>query len=203
MSRSSLLAALLAALLVASASAPPASAEETKKKTRTIEREHFKLEVPNGWTDLPDVANEASNSLLGASTDLTGGAIAYGDRSSGVMVLAFWVKTKDKVSGVRAAVEAYHDEMKLSLEEGGTKVSRHETSETVTRLSSSFDAVDGEISLSGASVAAVGKDGKLMAWTAQCMYAAPKAKSTCDQIIGAFQVTIADKDLKTLEKKKK
>jgi hypothetical protein len=188
-----------AALLVAS----PVAAEETKPKTRAVEREGFKLQVPDGWTALPDVANEASNSLLGATTDLTGGAVAYGDRSSGVMVLVFWVKTKDKVTGVRAPVEAYHDEMKLSLVEGGTTVSRIETAETATRMTASFDAVDGEISLRSSSVAAVGKDGKLVAWTAQCMYAAAKAKTTCDKIIGDFQVTVADKDLKPLEKKKK
>jgi hypothetical protein len=202
MSRPALLAAALLVAFTTSASSP-AAAEEAGKKTRTIEREGFRLEVPTGWTDLPDVANEASNSLLGASTDLTGGAIAYGDRSAGVLVVVFWVKTKDKTSGVRAAVEAYHDEMKTSFEEGGTKISRFELAETATRVTSAFDAADGEITMRGTSVAAVGRDGKLVAWMAQCMYVAAKTKATCDQVVDGFRITVADKDLKPLEKKKK
>jgi hypothetical protein len=174
-------------------------------KARKIERDQFVLEVPAGWTDLPDVANNAANAILGETADMTGGAIAYGDRQAGVLALVFWIKTKDKVPSVRPTLEAFHSEIKTSLESDGTRVTGWKTGETATRMTSSLEGTDGNVVMKGESVAAVTKDGRLVGWTAQCIYATTvekKAVPVCGQVLASFRVTVADVDLEPLEKAK-
>lgn len=174
------------------------------KPTKKLERDGFSVEIPGGWGELPDVANNARNALLGQSTDMTGGAVAYGDPNAGVMALVFWVKTKDKVPGVRAALEAFHDEIKLSLESNGTKLSTWTVAETTTRMTSALEGTDGSVVVRGQVAGAVGKDGRLVGWSAQCIYGTAqkkKAAPTCEALIASFKTTVADTELKLIEPK--
>ncbi len=193
-----------AALLVMSVTlwVEPAGAEE---KTRRIEKEGFRVDLPKAWGELPDVANNAANAILGVSTDYSGGALAAGDPSQGVMVVVFWIKSKDKMPAVRAALEDYQRGIKESLDEAGTKLSKWEPSETATQLRVAAEGSDGDVTLRLASIAAVGKDERLSGWTAQCIHGSTSKKgpAVCAEVLATFTITTADADLKPIEKKKK
>ena len=176
-----------------------------KPAAKKLERDGFSVEIPSAWGELPEVANNARNALLGQSTDMTGGAVAFGDPNAGVMALVFWVKTKDKVPGVRAALEGFHDEIKLSLEGNGTKLTTWNVTETTTRMTSAIEGSDGSVIVKGQVAGAVGKDGRLLGWSAQCIYgtaARKKAMPMCEALVSSFKVTVADADLKSIEAKK-
>lgn len=180
-------------------------AQNGKPAAKKLERDGFSVEIPAAWGELPEVANNAQNALLGQTTDMTGGAVAYGDPNAGVMALVFWVKTKDKVPGVRAALEAFHDEIKLSLEGNGTKLTTWNVTETTTRMTSAVEGSDGSVIVKGQVAGAVGKDGRLLGWSAQCIYgtaARKKAMPMCEALVSSFKVTVADTDLKAIEAKK-
>jgi hypothetical protein len=192
---------LLAAALIVT-HVPSAAAEE---KTRKIEKEGFRVELPKGWGELPEVANNAANAILGVSTDYSGGAMAAGDPAQGVMVVIFWIKSSDKMQNVRGALEDYHKGIKESLDEAGTRLGKWEASETATQLKVAAEGSDGDVTLRLASIAAVGKDEHLAGWTAQCIHGA-KSKNgpaLCAGVLASFAITAPDADLKPLEKVEK
>lgn len=168
---------------------------------KKLERDGFAVEIPAGWGELPDVANEAKNSLLGASTDMHGGAVAYGDPKAGVMAVVFWLEAQDKVPDVRAALEGFHDEIKLSLEGNGTTLSSFTLSETPTIMSAALAGSDGSVVLKGRTSAAVGKDARLGGWSVQCMFSSAAKKKVaplCDALVASFKVTVPDLELKLI-----
>jgi hypothetical protein len=187
---------------LALALATPALAEE---KPRHIEKEGFKVDLPKGWGELPDVANNAANAILGVSTDYTGGAMAAGDPSQGVMVVIFWIKSSEKMSSVRSAIDDYQRGIKESLDEAGTKLTKWEPTEAATQVRVAGEGSDADVALRLVSIAAVDKEDHLSGWTAQCIHGA-KSKTgptLCAGVLGSFGITAAEADLKPLEKKKK
>lgn len=183
-------------------------AEEPKKdaaKKRLVERDGFRVELPKAWGELPDVATNAANAILGVSTDYSGGAMAAGDPSQGIMVVVFWIKSNEKMTSVRTAVEDYQRGIKEAFEEAGTKLSKWEATERAATLSVAGEGTDGDVVLRLASVAAVGKDDRLSGWTAQCIHASTSKKgpAQCAEVLSSFAITAPEADLKLLEKDKK
>jgi hypothetical protein len=182
--------------------------DKAKEKTKQIERDGFLLTVPDAWEPLPDVANDVANNLLGESMAVTGGAAAWGDKNDGIFVIAIWAESKEKTKVVRPELEAFHDSLRQSLEQsGGLTIDLWQLSETETRLSSRMAGGNAKLKLWGAATAGIQKkDGALRGWTVVCAGASSRAKKAtarCKQVIDSFAVTIADADLKKLEKKGK
>lgn len=170
-----------------------------------VEREGFRVVVPAGWNEMPDLANTIANGILGASTDIDGGAAAWGDASAGIFGSVLWVRAKKKVEVVRPELDAFHASLRASIEESGVKVTKHEVSETATRMTSRLEAETDQVKLQAVSIAAVDKKGILHGWSAQCVRsvrAPKKALPLCDALLGSFAVTVADGELKPLEKKR-
>ncbi len=165
----------------------------------------YKVVMPAAWKALPDIANSAKNSVLGASTDIDGGAIAYGDTSSGMFAMTIWVTSKKKVGAVRAELTDFHDGIKSSLAGSGIAIDKYEVSETGTRVSSVIEGSAAKLKLRAISVGMVDKDGHLRGWSTQCVYAVTAAKTAgplCDAVLASFAVTFPDADARPLEKKK-
>jgi hypothetical protein len=183
-----------------------ASAFAEGRGPKKLERDGFAVEIPAGWGELPEVANNTKNAFLGASTDVDGGAVAFGDPKVGVMAVVFWVEFRDKVPDVRAALEGFHDEIKRGLQENGTSLTSFALSETNTVMTASLAGSDGSVTLKGRTAAAVGKDARLGGWTVRCMFAdaaKKKAAPVCEALVVSFKVTVPEMELQPIPPKKR
>jgi hypothetical protein len=173
---------------------------------KQIDEHDYKVKMPAEWKELPDLADQAKQSVLAATTDIDGGAIAYGDVSKGVFSLGIWVVSKKKVNAVRTELTAFHDGIKSSLAAtGNLKISKYDLSETATRMQSRIEGANDQLAIIGVSVGLIDKDGVLHGWSMQCMYVVAKAKDVaplCEAMLATFGVTFNDANARPLEKKK-
>lgn len=172
--------------------------------TARIERAGFRVEMPAGWKELPEIANALENAVLGRTTDVVGDAVAHGDVTRGVVGIVLRVSAKKPVDRVRPEIEAFHAAFRASVEGNGTRITSWKLTETSTRIVATMEGEAPTVRLRGTAIAVVDKKGILHGWTAQCATttrAGKRAADDCDAFLGSFQLTISDRELKRLEKR--
>src|SRR2546428_13396246 len=100
-----LLPLALALLVPASASARRTPAP--KPALRKVAKNHWRLALPDGWQEMPEVAAQAQAARL-KDGDSTGEATGWGDAKLGAKTLAMWVQSNKTVGTVRPGLEWFH-----------------------------------------------------------------------------------------------
>ena len=136
-----------------------------------------------------------------ARAELVVDAVAAGDARAGVFAVLVWVEGKKAISGgVRAELGATLAGLQKAA--AGTWT----TSETATRLTARGATSSADVDLDAAAAAVVDKQGILHGALLLCARtgparARPKPRAACDALLGSFELTYAEAELRRLEPK--
>ena len=182
-------------LVVLAAAAPVLHAEQK------LDRADIRLSVPDGWVEAPDMAAAALNATRGNGDALDASTLCYSHPAKVPIALGVFIRSKQSASSdIRKELGDFHSSMKQALEKGGATFSRFDLSEGATRLTSTFEAQQGQVKMVGVAIAAVRADGKLLGWSVECMYLAdkPADAQVCAKVLSTFQVVHPDTDLRLI-----
>ncbi len=188
---------LLSGLVMLTIAAPWLHAEQK------LDRVDIRLSVPEGWVEAPDMAAAALSATRGNGDALDASTLCFSHPAKVPIALGVFIRSKQSASSdTRQELGDFHASMKQALEKGGATFSKFEMSESAARLTSTFEAQQGQVKMVGVAVAAIRADGKLLGWSVECMYLAdkPADAQVCAKVLSTFQVVHPDTDLRLLNK---
>jgi hypothetical protein len=184
-------------LAILAVTAPVVHAEQK------LDRADIRLSVPDNWVVAPDMAESALKATVGTDGQVEASTLSYRHPSKVPVVLGIFVCSKQPVgTDVRQELKIFHNSMKKALEKGGATFTRFELMEGAQRMTSAFEAKQGSVKLQGLAIAAVRTDGKLLAWSVECIYVADQAldAQVSAEVVASFRVVHPVEDLRSLDK---
>jgi hypothetical protein len=187
----------LLSLVILAAATPVLRAEQK------LDRADIRLSIPDNWVEAPDVAESALKATVGTDGQVEASTLSYRHPSKVPVVLGIFVRSKQPVgTDVRQELKIFHNSMKKAIEKGGATFTRFELMEGAQRMTSAFEATQGGVKMQGLAIAAVRTDGKLLAWSVECIYAADQAldAQVSAEVVASFRVVHPVEDLRALNK---
>jgi hypothetical protein len=164
-----------------------------------VEGNHVRARMPAGWKANPDAA-AAMKKGLGSKPGMVADVAAWGDAPAGVTGVLVWLDMSEPFPGnVRATLGAFVTGVLKSLpadERQDQDTRYHRVVRTGTT---------GKSDTNGIVAAVIDMGGHLHGYTLMCVRTGgatlkARAKAACDALLGSFELTWADAELKPLEK---
>jgi hypothetical protein len=177
----------------APAKAPAKATVRPAAGMKVVDRDDWLLQVPETWTERPDVAEKSRSATAGDGSKFEATAAAWGD---GDRVVPFVVlireraKDSDPTAGPRTA--DFHEQLKASLQGGGWSVVDWKMAPATGRTSSRFELSNGALQSDGVAISTVDPAGHLHGWTVVCASdpAGAADVAACARILDSFSATL-------------